>query len=80
MDEKSQIQALEGTRPRLPRNRGRPGSVASVKELVAAIQAYLHEYNRAPKPFAWPESADMLLAKSERCEPASVTSYLMPSE
>jgi len=73
VDEKSQIQALEETQPWLPLKRGRRRSFASVKELVAAIQAYLHEYNRVPKRFVWSKSADMILAKSERCEAALVT-------
>jgi hypothetical protein len=54
--------------PWLPRKLGRRGRFASVKELVAAIQAYLDEFNRAPKRFVWSESADELLAKSERCK------------
>ena len=57
----------------ITQKRIRRGSFASVKELLAAIQEYLDAYNRAPKRFVWTKSADMILAKIERCKAALVT-------
>jgi len=59
----------------ITQKRIRRGSFASVKELLAAIQEYLDEYNRAPKCFVWTKSADMILAKIERCKAALVTHH-----
>ena len=59
----------------ITQKRIRRGSFASVKELLAAIQEYLDEYNRAPKRFVWTKSADMILAKIERCKAALVTQH-----
>jgi transposase len=59
----------------ITQKRIRRGSFASVKELLAAIQEYLDEYNRAPKRFVWTKSADMILAKIERCKAALVTHH-----
>jgi transposase len=57
----------------ITQKRIRRGSFRSVKELLAAIHEYLDEYNRAPKRFVWTKSADMILAKIERCKAALVT-------
>jgi transposase len=59
----------------ITQKRIRRGSFTSVKELLAAIQEYLDEYNRAPKRFVWTKSADMILAKVERCKAALVTQH-----
>ena len=59
----------------ITQKRIRRGSFASVKELLAAIQEYLEEYNRAPKRFVWTKSADMIVAKVERCKAALVTHH-----
>jgi transposase len=59
----------------ITQKRIRRGSFASVKELLAAIQEYLDEYNRAPKRFVWTKSADMTLTKIERCKAALVTQH-----
>jgi transposase len=59
----------------LTQKRIRRGSFASVKELLAALQEYLDEYNRAPKRFVWTKSADMIFAKIERCKAALVTHH-----
>ncbi len=59
----------------ITQKRIRRGSFASVKELLAAIQDYLDEYNQAPKRFVWTKSADMILAKIERCKAALVTQH-----
>ena len=59
----------------ITQKRIRRGSFASVRELLAAIQEYLDEYNRAPTRFVWTKSADMILAKIERCKAALVTHH-----
>jgi transposase len=59
----------------ITQKRIRRGSFASIKELLAAIQEYLDEYNQAPKRFMWTKSADMILAKIERCKAALVTQH-----
>jgi len=47
-------------------NRIRRDSFASVRELIRAIQAYVAEHNRHPKPFIWTARADDILAKVTR--------------
>ena len=59
----------------ITQKRIRRGSFASVTELLAAIQEDLDEYNRAPKRFVWTKSADMILAKIDRCQAALVTHH-----
>jgi transposase len=59
----------------ITQKRIRRGSFASVKELLAAIQEYLDECNRAPKRFVWTKSADMIIAKVDRCKAALVTQH-----
>ena len=59
----------------ITQKRIRRGSFASVKELLAAIQEYLDVYNQAPKRFVWTKSADMILAKIDRCKAALVTQH-----
>jgi transposase len=41
----------------------RRGTFLSVKELVRAIEAYIRENNRAPKPFVWTATAKRILQK-----------------
>lgn len=43
----------------------RRGSFKSVKELQLAIERYIAEHNKAPKPFLWTASADLILKKLE---------------
>ncbi len=43
----------------------RRGSFRSVKALEKAIEAYLAEHNKDPKPFRWTASADLILRKVE---------------
>jgi transposase len=43
----------------------RRGSFTSVKQLERAIQEYLQEHNRDPKPFAWTATADVIFRKLE---------------
>lgn len=53
---------------KLTQQRIRRGSFFSVKELVQAIQEYLQENNRQPKPFVWTASVEKILEKINRCK------------
>jgi transposase len=44
----------------------RRGVFRSVADLEAAITAYIHATNAAPKPFRWTKSADDILASIQR--------------
>jgi transposase len=46
----------------------RRGSFYSVGELIAAIQEYMDENNRQPKPFVWTASIEKILTKIRRCK------------
>lgn len=48
----------------------RRGVFTSVHDLIDAIDAYLVEHNRAPKPFIWTASAKDILAKVVRAQEA----------
>jgi transposase len=43
----------------------RRGSFKSVKELQRAIESYIAEHNKDPKPFVWTASADLIFKKPE---------------
>jgi hypothetical protein len=45
----------------------RRGAHRSVRELEAAITAYIEARNADPRPFRWVRSADDILAAVERC-------------
>ena len=45
----------------------RRGTFESVPALVAAIDAYLRQYNEAPRRFVWTKAADMILDKIAQC-------------
>ena len=45
----------------------RRGSFSSVPDLIAAIQEFIEEWNRDPKPFIWTARAEDILEKIERC-------------
>jgi hypothetical protein len=49
----------------LTNQRLRRGIFRSVAELQAAINRYLRERNRAPKPFIWTKSAGTIIRKHE---------------
>jgi transposase len=49
----------------------RDGSFASVRELVAMIEAYLAERNLAPKPYRWHKDGHAILAKILRARSAA---------
>jgi transposase len=53
---------------KLTQKRIRRGSFFSVQELVQAIQEYLEDNNRQPKPFIWTASVEKILAKVNRCK------------
>jgi transposase len=44
----------------------RRGSFNNVPELIAAIEAYIQENNKNPKPFIWTKTADEIIAKVNR--------------
>jgi len=48
----------------------RRGVFTSVSDLLGAIDVYLIEHNRAPKPFVWTANADDILAKVARARAA----------
>jgi transposase len=53
---------------KLTDKRIRRGTFFSVKELVQAIQEYLEENNKQPKPFEWTATAEQILEKVNRCK------------
>ena len=53
----------------------RRGTFDSVAALEKAIYEYLAAWNQHPKPFAWNATADIILAKVERCKELSVTGH-----
>ena len=46
----------------------RRGSFTSVKELTAAIGAFIDHWNKHPRPFAWTKDADDILASIKRAK------------
>jgi transposase len=46
----------------------RRGSFPSVKELTAAIGAFIDTWNKHPTPFTWVKDADEIIAKIERAK------------
>jgi hypothetical protein len=44
----------------------RRGAHTSVKELIAAIEAFISQQNANPKPLCWTKSAEHILATIER--------------
>lgn len=55
----------------MPRTLRRRGSFYSVEELIAAIEQYMQQTNRQPKPFVWTASVEKIIEKS-----AAVKSFL----
>lgn len=51
---------------KITEQRIRRGIFKSVDELIAAIDAYIVEHNRDPKPFVWTASADLILERVQR--------------
>ena len=52
----------------LTTKRIRRGVFHSVDDLIAAIDTYLRETNKDPKPFVWTASVESILAKIARCK------------
>jgi transposase len=52
----------------LTQKRLRRGTFASVKELQKAIQEYLDQNNRQPKPFVWTARVEDILTKVNHCK------------
>lgn len=46
----------------------RRGSVTSVRQLTAAIGAFIDSCNEHPRPFAWTKDADDILASIKRAK------------
>jgi transposase len=59
----------------ITRKRIRRGTFRSVKDLIAAIHAYLEEHNRNPKKFVWTKDADTILSKINHCKEALGTPH-----
>lgn len=53
----------------ITQKRIRRGSFRSEQELVAAIETYIIENNKHPKPFIWTKSANEIIEKVNRCKP-----------
>ena len=58
----------------LTRQAIRRGSFGSVKELVAMIDAFTHQWNEEASPFVWVKTADEILAKAVRKPRATIES------
>ena len=52
----------------LTEKRIRRGNFYSVEELIAAIEEYMQDNNRQPKPFVWTASVEKILEKISRCK------------
>ena len=68
----SWLNAVENFFSKMTRQRIRRGVFRSIADLQAAIKAYLAEHNASPKPFVWTKSAEVILAKLDRCPVPSV--------
>src|SRR3989344_4289154 len=53
----------------ITRKRIRRGSFTSEAGLIRAIEAYIAENNRHPRPFIWTKTADEIIEKVNRCKP-----------
>jgi len=54
----------------ITQRRIRRGAFRSVPELVAAIDEYIHDHNKTPKPFIWTAKASDILEKVTRARRA----------
>src|SRR5438477_11004570 len=68
----SWLNAVENFFSALTRKRLRRGVFRSIVDLQAAINRYLNEHNRDPKPFVWTRPARDILAKLTRLPVPSV--------
>ena len=53
----------------------RRGTFRIVRELVAAIEDFLEEHNRNPKPFIWTKTAHPIIQKIQHCKEALGTAH-----
>jgi hypothetical protein len=63
-----------------PRNAFGAGVFFNVKELEQAIQEYLDDNNRQPKPFVWTASVEKILEKINRCKAILETVLLVEED
>jgi hypothetical protein len=56
----------QAARPSRRHKQIKRGTHTSVKELIAAIEAFISQHNENPKPLRWTKSADDILATIER--------------
>jgi transposase len=64
----SWLNLVERWFPELTMKRIRRGVFYSADDLIAAIEAYLRETNKTPKPFIWSASVETILEKVARCK------------
>ena len=62
----SWLNQIERWFAKITQERIRRGVFKSVDELIAAIDAYILEHNRQPKPFVWTANAELILGRVER--------------
>ncbi len=62
----SWLNQIERWFAKITEQRIRRGVFKSLDELIGAIEDYIAEHNRAPKPFVWTASADVILGRVER--------------
>ena len=53
----------------------RRGSFTSVKDLIAAIEAYIDAWNERCQPFKWTKTADQILTKATSGQRTSFTRH-----
>ena len=53
----------------ITQKRIRRGSFRSERDLIQAIEAYIEENNKNPRPFVWTKTADEIIRKVNRCKP-----------
>ncbi|MDX8482020.1 IS630 family transposase, partial [Mesorhizobium sp. VK24D] len=62
----SWLNAVEGFFAKLSKRRLKRGVFHSVVDLQAAINRFLAEHNRQPKPFTWTADPDKIIAAVKR--------------
>ena len=59
----------------ITRKRIRRGSFKSVRELITAIEDFIHHNNQNPQPFVWTKRVDQILEKVGHCKAETVTPH-----
>lgn len=59
----------------ITRKRIRRGCFHSVQELIEAIEDFIRQNNKNPKPFVWTKRVGQILEKVGRCKAATVTAH-----